>query len=135
MNILVFIIICMNILHVFMYLCIDPMFFSAKSRCLSCTDIEERVTQLNPRHLDVVIACLTESWLHAVHPPTLLLYSPQGSEGPSLLEGGNLQTDAAQLYPFGPIPAKEKKLGLLSVYKFSLHYCIGAISRFLKIVG
>jgi hypothetical protein len=34
--------------------------------------------------------------------------------------GGNLQTDAAQLLIFGPIPAKAKKLGLLSVYKFSL---------------
>jgi hypothetical protein len=35
-------------------------------------------------------------------------------------EGGNLQTDATQLFLFGPIPAKEKKLGLLSIYKFSL---------------
>jgi hypothetical protein len=26
---------------------------------LSCTDIEKRVTQLVPRHLDVVTACLT----------------------------------------------------------------------------
>ena len=48
-------------------------------------------------------------------PPTT-----HGSEGPSLLGGGNLQTDAAKLYPFVPIPAKEKKLGLLSIYKFSL---------------
>jgi hypothetical protein len=31
-----------------------------------------------------------------------------------------LQTDATQLFLFGPIPAKEKKLGLLSIYKFSL---------------
>jgi hypothetical protein len=35
-------------------------------------------------------------------------------------EGGNLQTDAAQLFLFDPIPAKVKKLGLLSIYKFSL---------------
>jgi hypothetical protein len=35
-------------------------------------------------------------------------------------EGGNLQTDAAKLFLFGPIPAKAKKLGLLSIYKFSL---------------
>jgi hypothetical protein len=34
--------------------------------------------------------------------------------------GGNLQTDAAQLFLFVPIPAKAKKLGLLSIYKFSL---------------
>ncbi len=34
--------------------------------------------------------------------------------------GGNLQTDAAQLVLFVPIPAKAKKLGLLSIYKFSL---------------
>jgi hypothetical protein len=32
----------------------------------------------------------------------------------------NLQTDAAQLLILGPIPAKAKKLGLLSIYKFSL---------------
>ncbi len=37
-------------------------------------------------------------------------------------EGGNLQTDAAKLFLFGPIPAKVKKLGLLSIYKFSLTY-------------
>ncbi len=35
-------------------------------------------------------------------------------------EGGTLQTDAAQLYLFVPIPAKAKKLGLLSIYIFSL---------------
>ncbi len=35
-------------------------------------------------------------------------------------EGGILQTDAAQLFRFDPIPAKAKKLGLLSIYKFSL---------------
>jgi hypothetical protein len=34
--------------------------------------------------------------------------------------GGNLQTDAAKLFLFVPIPAKAKKIGLLSVYKFSL---------------
>jgi hypothetical protein len=34
--------------------------------------------------------------------------------------GGNLQTDAAQLFLFVPIPAKVKKVGLLSIYKFSL---------------
>jgi hypothetical protein len=33
---------------------------------------------------------------------------------------GNLQTDAAQLFLFVPIPTKAKKLGLLSIYKFSL---------------
>jgi hypothetical protein len=38
-------------------------------------------------------------------------------------EGGNLQTDAAQLFLFNPIPAKAKKLGLLSIYKFSLLSC------------
>jgi hypothetical protein len=32
----------------------------------------------------------------------------------------NLQTDTAQLFLFDPIPAKAKKLGLLSIYKFSL---------------
>ncbi len=37
-------------------------------------------------------------------------------------EGGTLQTDAAQLYLFVPIPAKAKKLGLLSIYIFSLMY-------------
>ncbi len=35
-------------------------------------------------------------------------------------EGGTLQTDAAQLNLFVPIPAKAKKLGLLSIYIFSL---------------
>jgi hypothetical protein len=35
-------------------------------------------------------------------------------------EGGTLQTDAAHLYLFVPIPAKAKKLGLLSIYIFSL---------------
>jgi hypothetical protein len=35
-------------------------------------------------------------------------------------KGGNLQTDAAQFCIFVPIPAKAKKLGLLSIYKFSL---------------
>jgi hypothetical protein len=33
---------------------------------------------------------------------------------------GNLQTDAAQLFLFVPIPTKAKKLGLLSIYKCSL---------------
>ncbi len=33
---------------------------------------------------------------------------------------GNLQTDAAKLFLSVPIPAKAKKLGLLSIYKFSL---------------
>jgi len=149
-------------LNNYIWLCIYvlmywPYVLSAKSRCLSCTDIEERVTQLDPRHLDIVTACLNESWLHAVQctPYTLLLYihihihtytiihtlyihrhilyvcppqylqnpsppPPHGSDRPSLLGGGNLQTDAAQLYLFVPIPAKEKKLGLLSIYKFSL---------------
>jgi hypothetical protein len=31
-----------------------------------------------------------------------------------------MQTDAAKLFLFVPIPAKAKKLGLLSIYKFSL---------------
>jgi hypothetical protein len=34
--------------------------------------------------------------------------------------GGKLQTDAAELFLFVPIPAKAKKLGLLSIFKFSL---------------
>jgi hypothetical protein len=34
--------------------------------------------------------------------------------------GGNLQTDAAQLFLFDPIPAKVKKFSRLSNYKFSL---------------
>jgi hypothetical protein len=38
--------------------------------------------------------------------------------------GGNLQTDAEQLFLFVPIPAKAKKLGLLSIYKFSLAFCV-----------
>ncbi len=51
-----------------------------------------------------------------------------GQVGRTLLGGGgggNLQTDATQLFLFVPIPAKAKKLGLLSIYKFSLaipHY-------------
>jgi hypothetical protein len=39
-------------------------------------------------------------------------------------EGGNLQADAAQLFLIDPIPAKAKKLGLLSIYKFSLRYTL-----------
>ncbi len=35
-------------------------------------------------------------------------------------EVGILQMDAAQLFRFDPIPAKAKKLGLLSIHKFSL---------------
>ncbi len=35
-------------------------------------------------------------------------------------KAGNLQTDAKQLFLFVPIPAKAKKLGLLSIYKFSM---------------
>jgi hypothetical protein len=38
-------------------------------------------------------------------------------------KGGNLPMDAAQLFLFDPIPAKAKKLGLLSIYKFSLAGC------------
>jgi hypothetical protein len=34
--------------------------------------------------------------------------------------GGDLSTDAAQNVLFERIPAKTKKLGLLSIYKFSL---------------
>ncbi len=33
--------------------------------------IEERVNQLDPCHLKDFTACLTESWLRSVHPPTL----------------------------------------------------------------
>jgi hypothetical protein len=43
-------------------------------------------------------------------------------------EGGNLQTDAEQLFLFDPIPAKAKKLGLLSIYKFSLLMTIEWVS-------
>ena len=45
-----------------------------------------------------------------------------GGSSPWEEEGGNLQTDAEQLFLFVPIPAKAKKLGLLSIYKFSLVY-------------
>jgi hypothetical protein len=34
--------------------------------------------------------------------------------------GGDLQTDAAQLFLFDLSPANVKKLGLLSIYEFSL---------------
>jgi hypothetical protein len=34
--------------------------------------------------------------------------------------GANLQMDAAKNFLFVPIPAKAKKLGLLSIYQFSL---------------
>jgi hypothetical protein len=40
--------------------------------------------------------------------------------GDRLRKGGNLLTDAAQIFLFVPIPAKAKMLGLLSIYKFSL---------------
>ncbi len=43
-------------------------------------------------------------------------------------EGGNLQTDAAQRFLFDPIPAKAKKLGLLSIYKFSLIITLETVS-------
>ncbi len=43
--------------------------------------------------------------------------------------GGNLQSDAAQLFLFVPIPAKAKKLGLLSIYKFSLGGKIAGLLR------
>jgi hypothetical protein len=43
-----------------------------------------------------------------------------GGSSPYKEGGGNLQTDAAQLFLFVPIPAKAKKLGLLSIYTFSL---------------
>jgi hypothetical protein len=33
--------------------------------------------------------------------------------------GGILQPDATQICLLGPIPAKARKLGLLSIYKFS----------------
>jgi hypothetical protein len=35
-------------------------------------------------------------------------------------EEEKLQTDAAQLFLSDPIPAKAKKLGLLSIFQFSL---------------
>jgi hypothetical protein len=43
-----------------------------------------------------------------------------GGSSPWEEGGGNLQTDAEQFFLFVPIPAKAKKLGLLSIYKFSL---------------
>jgi hypothetical protein len=43
-----------------------------------------------------------------------------GGSSPRGEGGGNLQTDAEQFFLFVPIPAKVKKLGLLSIYKFSL---------------
>jgi hypothetical protein len=44
-----------------------------------------------------------------------------GGSSPWEEGGGILQTDAEQLFHFVPIPAKAKKLGLLSIYKFSLY--------------
>ena len=38
-----------------------------------------------------------------------------GGSSPGWGGGGNLQTDAAQLFLFVPIPAKAKKLGVLSI--------------------
>jgi hypothetical protein len=40
-------------------------------------------------------------------------------------EGGTLLTDAAQFFLFVPIPAKAKKLGLISIYLFSLVQTLG----------
>ena len=37
---------------------------------MSCSGIEERVTQFDHCHLNVVTACLTESLQPAVYPPT-----------------------------------------------------------------
>jgi hypothetical protein len=65
-------------------------------------------------HRDILHVCVSSTIQYLQnpnHPPTT-----HGREGPSLLGGGNLQTDAAQLYLFVPIPAKAKKLGLLSLY-------------------
>jgi hypothetical protein len=42
----------------------------SRIRNTACSGIEERVTQLDPLHLDVVTACLTESWQRALYPPT-----------------------------------------------------------------
>ncbi len=53
--------------------------------------------------------------LHSIY--KILTTPSYGGKG-----GGNLQTDAAQLFLFVPIPAKAKKLGILSIYKFSLVY-------------
>ncbi len=77
---------------------------------------------------------------------TAIIVSPKSwhpllrSEGASLSAinkswrgaGGNLQRDAAQLLIFGPIPAKAKMLGLLSIYKFSLvsHVLGGGVANF-----
>ncbi len=36
-----------------------------------CMGIEDRVNQLDPCHWEDFTACLTESWLRSVHPPTL----------------------------------------------------------------
>ncbi len=40
-----------------------------------------------------------------------------------------MQTDAGQLFVFDPIPAKAKKLGLLSIYKFSLVCMLKNLAR------
>ncbi len=50
-------------------------------------------------------------------------------------EGGNLQTDASQLFLFDPIPAKAKKLGLLSIYKFSLPHSLARQKKLKKTIN
>jgi hypothetical protein len=41
--------------------------------------------------------------------------------------------DTAQFFLFGPIPAKVKKLGLLSVYKFSLISCLVPVCKYKRL--
>ncbi len=53
-------------------------------------------------------------------PPPKQMGGQVGGTSPCGGGGGNLQTDATQLFLFVPIPAKVEKLGLLSIYKFSL---------------
>jgi hypothetical protein len=88
--------------------------------------------------VSLTLAANLQRWVQMIfkftNPQTLGLANPQLSEICKFAnynykqmggqvgggEGGTLQTDAAQLYLFVPIPAKAKKLGLLSIYKFSL---------------
>ncbi len=54
--------------------------------------------------------------IHPARPSTKSLPPPPIEVG----WGANLQTGAAKNFLFVPVPAKAKKLGLLSIYKFSL---------------
>jgi hypothetical protein len=49
--------------------------------------------------------------------------------------GGDLQTLAAHLFLLDPIPARARRLGLLSVYKFSLPTLYHAFENLLKITS